>query len=50
MYLSGTTVGSYADYECFDDYELEGVAQRMCQDDGHWSDSDPVCVEVKPVY
>ena len=41
--LSGVTVDSTATYSCIDGYTLEGVEQRVCQQDGQWSDVAPTC-------
>ena len=35
--------GDTCSYTCNNGYELTGSATRMCQNDGTWSDSNPVC-------
>ena len=41
--VSGTTIGSRADYKCNSGFKLEGVAWRRCQDNGEWTGEAPVC-------
>ena len=41
--VSGLTVGSTATYSCSEGYNLNGVVERVCQSDGGWSDTAPVC-------
>ncbi|XP_042227899.1 sushi, von Willebrand factor type A, EGF and pentraxin domain-containing protein 1-like isoform X2 [Homarus americanus] len=42
--VNGTTyLGSMARYECGDDFWLDGPEERVCLDDGHWSDVSPLC-------
>ena len=41
--LSGTTVGSTADYSCDEGYVLTGGAQRVCQKSRTWSGVAPTC-------
>ncbi|XP_064473943.1 uncharacterized protein LOC135388360 isoform X2 [Ornithodoros turicata] len=36
-----------ARYTCSSDYDLVGVAERRCLEDGTWSDDDPRCVAKK---
>ena len=43
MHVEGNTAGSEANYSCIDGYKLVGVTTRVCQDNGEWSDSEPVC-------
>ncbi|XP_071548908.1 P-selectin-like [Panulirus ornatus] len=43
---STTYLESVAKYECGDDYWLDGPMERVCLDDGQWSDVAPVCVLV----
>ena len=43
---SGTTAGSRASYSCVAGYQLSGVATRVCQNTGVWSDSAPTCTPV----
>ena len=35
--------GDICSYTCNTDYELTGSNTRICQTDGSWSGSDPVC-------
>ena len=41
--LSGNTPGSTAEYSCNSGYRLVGTQSRTCQDDGFWSDEEPIC-------
>ena len=41
--MSGITIGSIANYECFDGFSLEGNEIRTCVDGGVWSGVEPVC-------
>ena len=41
--LSGTSVGSIAGYSCSVGYQLDGGATRVCQPNGEWSGSAPIC-------
>ena len=38
--------GDIAIYECFSGFFLVGTAARVCQSDGTWSSSAPVCEEI----
>ncbi|XP_064386933.1 E-selectin-like isoform X2 [Halichondria panicea] len=40
---SGTKFMDRANYTCYVGYDLVGVSSRECQEDGHWSHSEPVC-------
>lgn len=43
--VNGTTfLNSVATYECGDDFWLEGEAERVCLEDGHWSGVAPMCL------
>ena len=37
------TVGSQANYSCSEGYTLNGTTTRVCQADGQWSGSEPIC-------
>ena len=39
----GNTFGSQANYSCSEGYVLNGISTRMCQADGQWSGSEPLC-------
>ena len=39
----GSTFGSQANYSCSEGYVLNGNSTRMCQADGQWSGSEPLC-------
>ena len=39
----GNTFGSQANYSCSEGYVLNGNSTRMCQSDGQWSGSEPLC-------
>ena len=41
---SGTTVGKTVQFSCNLGYDLIGVETIICEDDGRWSDSAPLCV------
>ena len=41
--VSSTSVGSLATYQCNIGYILVGVTQRICQPNGQWSNSEPIC-------
>ena len=41
--VSGTLLGSIAQYNCNDGYVLVGDATRTCENTGHWSGTEPVC-------
>ena len=38
-----TTFGSVANYSCNNGYEIVGPSTRICQANGSWSDTDPLC-------
>ena len=39
----GTSLGSQANYSCSEGYVLNGNTTRVCQNDGQWSGSEPIC-------
>ena len=39
----GTTYNSRATYACDSGYNLNGTDSRICQSDGMWSATEPVC-------
>ena len=41
--VSGTIMGSSADYTCNSGFKLIGIAWRKCQDNGEWSGEPPTC-------
>ena len=41
--LSGQTVGSSATYTCSEGFVLDGDATRICQSNGMWSLTAPIC-------
>lgn len=47
--VNGSVVGptstfpSMVTYSCDEGFELEGEASRMCQANGKWTGSDPMC-------
>ena len=43
-HLNGTTFGQTATYSCNTGYNLVGDSTRMCQADGMWSGSEPICI------
>ena len=43
--LSGTSPGDTATYTCVSaDFELVGLSERTCGDDGVWSGEGPMCI------
>lgn len=43
--VNGTTfLNSLVTYECGDDFWLDGPAERVCLEDGHWSGVAPECI------
>lgn len=40
---NATYYGAAALYECHENWQLDGVSRRLCQDDGTWSSEAPVC-------
>uniref|UniRef100_T1JC55 Sushi, von Willebrand factor type A, EGF and pentraxin domain-containing protein 1 n=1 Tax=Strigamia maritima TaxID=126957 RepID=T1JC55_STRMM len=38
-----TTYNHIVEYHCFPGYRLVGSSRRICQDDGLWNATDPVC-------
>ena len=47
--MSGTSVGSTAEYSCSVGFLLLGAQTRYCQPNGEWSGNPPIC-EGKEVY
>uniref|UniRef100_A0A8D0L4J1 Sushi repeat-containing protein SRPX2 n=1 Tax=Sphenodon punctatus TaxID=8508 RepID=A0A8D0L4J1_SPHPU len=45
---AGMQLDSHCDYACLPGYHLEGDRSRMCMEDGRWSGSEPVCVDIEP--
>ncbi|XP_077164501.1 sushi repeat-containing protein SRPX2 [Paroedura picta] len=45
---NGVKLDSQCSYTCPLGYHLEGDRRRMCLEDGHWSGSDPICVDIDP--
>ena len=43
MTVNGSDVFSIATYTCNEGFGLTGVSSRVCQTNGVWSDSPPVC-------
>ena len=41
--ISGTSLGSTAQYTCNYGYVLVGDAIRTCERSGEWSETEPVC-------
>uniref|UniRef100_A0A8C5JGT2 Sushi repeat-containing protein SRPX2 n=1 Tax=Junco hyemalis TaxID=40217 RepID=A0A8C5JGT2_JUNHY len=45
---AGVQMDSRCDYTCQPGYQLEGDRSRVCMEDGRWSGSEPVCVDLEP--
>ncbi|NXX83836.1 SRPX2 protein, partial [Urocolius indicus] len=45
---AGVQMDSRCDYTCLPGYQLEGDRSRLCMEDGRWSGSEPICVDVEP--
>uniref|UniRef100_A0A8U8CDQ6 Sushi repeat-containing protein SRPX2 n=1 Tax=Geospiza parvula TaxID=87175 RepID=A0A8U8CDQ6_GEOPR len=45
---AGVQMDSRCDYTCQPGYQLEGDRSRICMEDGRWSGSEPVCVDLEP--
>ena len=41
--MTGDTFGATATYTCDTGFTLNGMASRICQADGSWTDPVPVC-------
>ena len=41
--VSGTTPGSTATYDCVEGYDLVGSSDRVCQNNGQWTNTEPSC-------
>lgn len=41
--ISSTYRSSVATYSCDEGYFVVGVVSRLCQEDGMWSDQEPIC-------
>ncbi len=39
-----TVYSSLAAYACMPGHQLVGVVMRVCQSDGQWSDTPPLCI------
>ena len=38
-----------ARYECFPGYSPQGDVERVCQEDGQWSGTQPICQGTNPL-
>ncbi|NWU59352.1 SRPX2 protein, partial [Dromas ardeola] len=45
---AGVQMDSRCDYTCLPGYQLEGDRSRVCMEDGRWSGSEPICVDLEP--
>ncbi|NWI06869.1 SRPX2 protein, partial [Tichodroma muraria] len=45
---AGVQMDSRCDYTCLPGYQLEGDRSRICMEDGRWSGSEPICVDMEP--
>lgn len=44
----GTRMDSQCEYICEQGYQLEGDRRRVCLQNGHWSGTEPICVDYEP--
>ena len=44
--VEGFEPGQLANYECEQGYQISGPSERLCTDQGVWSDDDPLCEEI----
>ncbi|XP_030064747.1 sushi repeat-containing protein SRPX2 [Microcaecilia unicolor] len=44
----GVHVDSRCDYTCAPGYVIEGDRSRTCTEDGKWSGTEPICVDLEP--
>ena len=42
--VTGNLPGDTATYTCDPDYDLVGESERVCGDDGEWSEEAPMCI------
>ncbi|XP_070615960.1 sushi repeat-containing protein SRPX2 [Erythrolamprus reginae] len=45
---NGVKVDSHCHYSCQLGYHLEGDRSRVCSEEGRWSGSVPICVDIEP--
>ncbi|XP_058010538.1 sushi repeat-containing protein SRPX2 isoform X5 [Ahaetulla prasina] len=45
---NGVKVDSHCHYSCQLGYHLEGDRSRVCMEEGRWSGSVPICVDIEP--
>lgn len=43
IFIDATQVDSVVMYDCDDGHDLVGPSERVCTDQGTWTESDPVC-------
>ncbi|NWW54716.1 SRPX2 protein, partial [Pedionomus torquatus] len=48
MCSAGVQMDSRCDYTCLPGYQLEGDRSRVCMEDGRWSGSEPICIDLEP--
>ena len=46
--VTGSSLGSVANYSCMEGFELVPAINRICQENGNWSGTDPVCGKCQP--
>ncbi|XP_076346234.1 sushi, von Willebrand factor type A, EGF and pentraxin domain-containing protein 1-like isoform X1 [Tachypleus tridentatus] len=46
MLFTNTRYGSVVEYYCEEGYQLHGPVQRICQEDGKWSEIEPICKQI----
>ena len=42
--VTGNSSGDTATYICDSNFDLLGVSERVCEDDGQWSGEAPMCI------
>lgn len=50
IYVTGIIPGSRAEYQCNNNYILEGVTSRQCQTNGQWTNQIPECLRKHYLY
>lgn len=48
--LTETNFDSVALYSCDIGFELNGPSERLCQENGEWSENEPICESKAPFF